>query len=447
MTLKKLVFVFVMIMAVAGLYAAAVPAGEKFVNEKGMTYEDCYDMAAEQNLDYKMAKMDKAVSEAQFQKAIGGFGPTVSISGGYEPVYKASTLEIPAGVFGPTPISMTLGMQNYYSARVSLTQPIFTFGKTYFGFMLSQEAYKIAQTNFKKAGEKLKLDTISAFYGALITKELYNTQVESTKSNEEFLKITKAKYANGQASNFEVLQAQLQYANSLPDRKKAEDTAKLALKALKNTLGMDVDTDLKLSGLPEYKKLEMTYADVKKIFKKSNDDRETITAAANIASYQKKLAIAMLLPNIVLSANYNYYSASPSFHSESKYWDSSWDATVGMQWTIFDSFKTEAGIKEAAANEEKAKLNKENMDNLLEIQLDQIYMAMDESAGVIEAAADLIKTAQEGLRIAKESYKNGLIQSVDLMNAEINLLRAKTNYLNALNTYTTNMQKLKNYLE
>ena len=35
MTLKKLVFVFVMIMAVAGLYAAAVPAGEKFVNEKG----------------------------------------------------------------------------------------------------------------------------------------------------------------------------------------------------------------------------------------------------------------------------------------------------------------------------------------------------------------------------------------------------------------------------
>ncbi len=420
-------------------------------NSPVLSFDDCYKMASDKNRDFKIAKLDMTAAEAQLAKGAASFGPTISIMGGYEPFTKLSTSIFPKDMLGPgfppndTPVSIM--PQNYYSARVSLSQPLFTFGKTFFGFKMAEEGYKIAKINFKKANEKLKLDVMNSFYYALIAQEMAKTMTETMKANEEYLRITKTKYANGQASNFDVLQAQVQYANSIPDAQKAVDGAKLAMQMLKNTIGVPLDQPVALSGTPEYQKLDMTYDEIKKKFAEQNDDSEQIEAVANIAKYNRNLQAAMLLPNIALSANYSYYNdTSSAFHSEAGYWNTAWDITIGLQWTIFDSFKNVASVKEACANAEKAELNKENVDNMLTIQMDQLYTSLEQNAKIIEAADDLIKTAEEGYRIAKESYRNGLIQSVDLLNAETGMLRAKMNYLNAMYNYITTAQKLKDFI-
>jgi outer membrane protein len=445
--------------AVTTVAASAVTTGAKV-----LTYDECYNMAAEQNRDYKIAKLDKSVAEAELAKAAGSFGPTMSLGASFEPINIQAPLVMQPGSSGypifaalykvagiplapDQPIAMNLFPAYTYMARVSLTQPVFTFGKTLFGFKIASEAYKIAEIKFKQAGDKLTLDVISAFYGALIAQELSDTQMEALKANEEYLRITKTKYENGQASNFDVLQAQVQYANSVPDAKRAADGAMLAAQGLKNVLGMPLEDPISLSGTTEYKKFEMAYEDIKKKFQDRNDSRDMIEAAANMAKYGKDLQAAMFLPNIGITADYNYTSSDPAFHHELWDWQSSWDVSIGMQWTFFDSFKNVASMKEAMANNEKAELNKENMNDMLKIQLDQLYTSMQESSQVIEAADDLIKQAQEGYRIAKESYKNGLIQSVDLLQAETGLLRAKMNYLNAMFNYLTTAQKLRNFIE
>jgi outer membrane protein TolC len=244
-----------------------------------------------------------------------------------------------------------------------------------------------------------------------------------------------------------VLQAQVQYSNSVPDAKKAADGAVLALEMLKNTLGLPMDQDIAITGSPEYKKLEMAYTEIKKRFDSQNDDRDMVQAAANIAGYQRNLAVAMLLPNIALSMNYLYLDGNQDFRLNGQDWTSSWSGTIGFQWTFYDGFKNIANIKEAEAGAEKAEINKQNVNNMLQIQLDQLYTSLEQSAQVIEAADELIKQAEEGYRIAKESYKNGLIQSVDLLNAETGLLKAKTNYLNSMMNYITTVQKLKNFID
>lgn len=429
--------------------AQVVPADDTTTAQDVLSFDDCYKLAAEHNRDYKMAGLDKAVSEAQLSKATGMFGPTVSVSGGWEPQAKPSLITLePHTAFntGDTVQQVNLMPTNVYAARVSLSQPVFTFGKTVLGYKMAEEGYKIAQLKFKQASEKLNLDVINSFYGALIAQEMSKTMQETLKSNEEYFRITKTKYANGQASNFDVLQAQVQYSNSIPDALKAADGARLSMQMLKNTIGLPLDKDITLTGAAEYKKLDMTYADMEKQFKEKNDDRAIIDSATNISKLNKDMQIAMLLPNVAISANYNYYSTDTAFHRESWDWQSSWDITLGFQWTIFDSFKNVAAIKEACANSEKAELNKENVNNMLEIQMDQLYTSLEQNRQVIEAAGDLIKTAEEGFRIAKESYKNGLIQSVDLLNAENGLLKAKMNYLGAMFNYITTAQKLKDFL-
>ena len=420
---------YFMVLLVSVFLSAAVYAEETVLT---LSFEDFAKMCADNNREFKMAQLDKEIAEAQLGQAAASFGPSVSLSGGYQAVYNTFS---------------TMPMRPWYAAQVSLQQPVFTFGKTVFGFKMAEEAYKIASISYKKAKEKLDLDVISAYYGALITKEPMNAGKQSLKSNEEYYRITQAKYKSGQASNFEVLQAQVQYANSKPDARKAEDTYLLSMQMLKNTAGISLDREVELTGEPDYKKLELTADDIKNKFREKSDDRELIESASRISEYKKYLTGAMFLPNIALAANYSYMSADSAFHREKNYWYGMWDVMVGFQWTFFNGFKNVYAFKEAAAQEAKQNLTKENTVNLLEIQLDQLYTGMEESAEVIEAAGDLIKQAEEGYRIASESYKNGLIQSVDLMNAEIGLMRAKTNYYNALNNYLTSMQKLKNFIE
>jgi outer membrane protein TolC len=300
--------------------------------------------------------------------------------------------------------------------------------------------------NFKKANDQLTLDVMNGFYGALISQEIADVLNETMKANEEYLRITKTKYENGQASNFDVMQAQVQYSNSIPDYQRATDGAKISLEALKNTLGIPLEQQIVLSGKPEYKKLEYSYDDLKKKFLENNSDMKLTQYAKELAGYRKNMQESMFLPNIALTADYNYTSSDPAFHREAWDWQSSWDVSIGMQWSVFDSFKNVAAMKEANADNEKAQLNKENVDNMLAIELDSLFTSLEQDRKVIEAADDLIKTAEEGYRIAKESYKNGLIQSVDLLNSETQLLHAKTNYLSALFNYITTAQKLRDFV-
>lgn len=416
-------------------------------NKKVLTHQDCYNLALSKNRDFKMAKLDKEISEAQLAKAASSFGPVVNLTAGYQPFYKAFFIEIPAGVMCPAPVSFPMGTQNYYTMRLSLTQPVFTFGKTFFGYKLAEESYNIASLNFKKAKEKLDLDIITAFYGALISQQLYKITEESLKRTEEFLKITQNKYRNGQASNFEVLRAKVELANTKPKVKSAETQYKMALENLKNAIGIDLDEEIELSGDINYEKINLVYEDVKKSFIENNDERKIAQSLENIGQYQKNLSLAMLLPSIAISANLTNYSTNEAFHREKEYWQNSWDVTIGLQWTIFDSFKNLASVKEASLAAEKQKLNRENMENLLKIQLDALFMQINESKEVIEAADETIKQAEEGYKIAKTNYVNGLIQSIDLMDAEIMLMQAKMNYLNAMYNYTTKLQTLRNFIK
>jgi len=416
-------------------------------SKKVLSFKECYLLALKNNREYKMAKLDREISEAQLAKAVASFGPVVSLTGGYEPFYKVAYIEIPAGVMGPTPVSFPMGMQNYYVLRLSLTQPVFTFGKTFFGYKMTEEGYNIAKINFKKAKEKLDLDIISAFYGALISQQLYKITEESLKRTEEFLKITQEKYKNGQASNFEVLRAKVELANTKPKLKSAENQYKMAVENLKNAVGLNIDDEIELSGDINYEKIDLVYEDVKKSFMENNDEKQIAKNLESLGNYKKALSFSMLLPSIAISANLNNYSTQEAFHRESKYWQNSWDVTIGLQWTIFDSFKNLATIKEASADAEKQKLNRENMENMLKIQLDSLFMQINESKEIIEAADETIKQAEEGYKIAKTNYVNGLIQSIDLMDAEIMLAQAKVNYLNAMYNYTTKLQTLRNFIK
>ena len=159
------------------------------------------------------------------------------------------------------------------------------------------------------------------------------------------------------------------------------------------------------------------------------------------------MAYANLLPTIGIEGGINYYSYETDFHTEKEYWNTSWDVAIGLKWEFFDSFKNIAEIKLAGAEKEKHDLIEEKTKDRLEMNLENLYSSLNESKDIIEAADKIIEQAEEGYKIAKENYINGLIKSIDLLDAELALMKAKINYLDALYKYTITLQELKNFIE
>ncbi|MBP7792447.1 MAG: TolC family protein [Candidatus Goldbacteria bacterium] len=439
--MKRSIFVFLtIIIFIFNLYA-----DEKTGDVLELDFDACYELAEKQNPDYIKAKYKLVEAEADFQKAVGSFGPTLSLMTGYQPIYKATMVEIPAGVLGPTALSFPMGSQTYYSMRLSVTQPVFTFGKLFFGYRMATSGYRIAKIQFKKAEEKLKLDTISSFYGALIASELYKITDEAAKRTEEMLEITRKKYKIGEASKLDLLMAEVELANTKPKIIDAKNNLNMAIDGLKMTLGLDLKQEITLKGTPNLEKYDISYEDAKKMIGKYNDDYEMMKSVADL--YNSNFAWSMLLPDVALSGNLNYLSYEKDFSTSASNWNKSWDVTIGLRWSFFNSYRVIADVKKAIAEDKVQHINLEQTRNGLEVKLKSLYATLDANKQIIEAADKTIKQAEEGYKMAKESYKEGIIKRDDLVGAELVLMQAKMQYLNALYKYTTNLQELKNFIE
>lgn len=412
-----------------------------------LDFEKCLRLAEENNRDYKIAKQELEIAAADLRIAAGRFAPSLSFKGGLSPLVKPATVEIPAGILGPQALSMPMSTQPAWSARVSLSQPVFTFGKLETAFLIQREAYEIAQLNFKRAGEKLKLDVISAFYGVLIAGELKTINEEALKRTEENLRITKKKFESGEVPKLELLRAQVEASNMVPEAARSGTLHRLAVKNLASTLGMPADKVPEPEGEVKYEKLRLTYDEAKRLFEKNNDEKKIAAKLTKINAKKAVLSAAMALPSIGLDAGVNYYTFDNDFRADKGIWETSWDVSIGFSWTFFDGFRNVNEAVKAFAGYEKQGIEEEKANDGLLMQFEKLYSTLEENSAVIEAADITIKTAEEGYKAAKESYMNGLARPIDLLDAELGLKKSRINYLNALYSYTTAVREFKNFIE
>lgn len=429
------------------LILLAVCAGVLAAEMRTLSFDDCYRTALTNNDDYRIAKLDVEIAEAQFQKATADLGPTVTLSGGTTPASKTATLaEIPANSFGPglppANVPMSFSTTYPYSARMSVTQPVFTFGKLALSLKMQEENLRIARVKYKKAGEKLKSDTISAFYGALVSQESYRIQDESLKRAKEMLAVNQRKFAGGEASSYDVLRSRIEVDSTAPNVKTMKNAYEMSLKRLKAFIGMELSAPIALAGELSYKKIEIDYPSVEKRFRLSNDDREIQERLSTISECRRWLSISQLFPSISLVANNSYFLTNTSFRWEN--WQNSWDVSINFQWTLYNNFKNVSDIKQTAAEDDKQEISQRAVEKQLRLQLESIYLSLDEYKDIIEAADRTVKQAEEGYRIARENFVNGLAKNIDLRDAEVALMRSKLNYLNALYNYIVKAQELRN---
>jgi len=423
-----------------------------------ITIDESIATALANNLSVKSAEEKVKVAEQKINEARASMMPSVSGSGSYTYMGKLPQMQfdlsklLGGATLGggtsqgapPTSASIPLGNKDTYSAGISAQQPLFTWGKIHNAYSLTKISYEAEKQGLESIKQQVIFDTTKAFYGVLLTEQLVKVTQMAVDQVQAHTKTAQDLVDAGMATNFDLLRAKVQLANTKSQLIKMQNLLKLSKDVFKNTIGMNLDADVTLKGEFTYKPMEIDINKLLDLAKNNRPEIKQLELQEKVGEKAVSLAKAGNKPNVALAYNYSYTSYADTLSKAFKRdnWNNTWSLTLALSVPIFDGLATRAKVKQAKGAVEQIKIGKEQLINGITLEVRSAYLSFGEAKDLLNVQEETVQQAEESLRIANLRYKNGLITNVELTDTELALTQAQTNYSNALNDYIIALAKL-----
>lgn len=422
---------------------------------KELTLQESIDIALADNLSVKTAEEKVETAEQKVKEARAAMMPSLSGSGSYTYFGKLPTIEfdlelpgIPpelmggAGGGGPTEIEM--GHEDTYRGGLSLQQPIFTWGKIHNNYKQTKLSLEASRQELESVKQQVILDVTTSFYGVLLTEKLVKVAEMAVDQVQAHVKIAQDLVDAGMATNFDLLRAKVQLANTRSQLIRAENGLKLSKDSFKNTIGMDLDTQINVHGELVYQPLELELDRLIESALANRPEIKQLQFQERVGEKFVSLAKAGNKPSLALMGDYSWesYSDKPGDVFDRDEWRNVWNVTLALQVPIFDGLATRARVKQAKSGLRQIQIGMEQLKDGIGLEVRAAFFGFQESEELLKAQEETVQQAEESLRIANLRYENGMITNIELMDAELAFTQAQTNQSNALHDYVIAVAKL-----
>ncbi len=428
---------------------------------RALTLEESIEVAKEGNLTIRSAEENLKAAAAQVRAALAGLLPRIAANSNYTYFKDVQKSVIRAeGDFGfPTPgggmndmpppsadneanlIELEFGAHHNFQGAVNLTQPLFAWGRYYYGYQAAKLNHEATQRDTDAAYNQLRLDVSEAFYGALVAQEFVRVAAQSVSLVEEQLGIAEASLAVGAATHFDVLRAKVQLANAKSVLIRAEHGVRIAKNTYKTLLNIPLAEDVTVKGtleIPENR--HRLSLNVDALIQRALENRpEVHRAQFNEQAAHKQIAIAKTrrLPDLGLFSNYQI-SQNERLTQMNRIW------SVGFQINIpiFDGFATRAAVQQTESVLKQAQLGGAQVKSGVELEVRAAYLNLLGAQTLIDVQRETVAQAQESVRIANLQFQNGIITTVALTDTQLALSQAEVNRLQAHHDYVVGLARL-----
>lgn len=420
------------------LVACMLLSSRLIAQNQTLTLKECINYTLEHNPNSKISLNSAKSAKEKIRESRADFLPSLSGNIGIDYNIKLATTVIPAGSFSPTETKMQMGNKYSNGAYLQLDQKIFD-RSSFVGLKISKVNREIADLNLQKQNETLIFNTTVAYYEALTYAEKGRLLHENEKQYETTVNILKLRFDHGEVKKSEYDRARVNYSNVQFEIEANNSAYKLALNKLKNSMGLDLESQIDIKDNVEMMNVEDNSLNWNTT--SFNIDNLTDFQIDNKNLELKKLDVcqkeAAFLPTLSLYGKYggNAYG-SAFFPTLGNCYDYS---VVGIKVSVplFSGFKKESQLAQSrfslASQEQTIILNRQNYDLNIE----------NATTNMISYWTNL-KKAKENLQLAKEmmdastvEYKEGTATLSSLLDAEYSYKEARTNYTTSLLDYLT----------
>ena len=426
-----------------------------------LTLEKSIELAKQNNLTVQTVEQNLKTAEAQLRAARAGLLPRITATGNYtyfKDIQK-SVIQADGGFGFPTPggetgemsppspdneselIELEFGAHHNVQGTVNLTQPIFAWGRYYYGYQAAKLNYQAVQRDVDAAYNQLRLDVSEVFYGVLIAQEFMRVAQQSVDLVEKQLGIAEASLQAGAATDFDVLRTNVQLANAKSQRVLAENAIIAAENAYKTVLNIPLAENVSVKGtleIPETHQMPALNLDmlIEQALKNRPEVHRT-QLSEQAAHKQIDIAKTQRLPDLGLFTNYQI-SQNERLTQMNRIW------SVGLQINIpiFDGFATRAAVQQSESALKQVQLGTTQVKVGVEFEVRNAYLNLLGAQARIDVQREAITQAQESVRIANLQFQNGIITTVALTDTQLALAQAEVNRLQTYHDYVISLARL-----
>jgi len=396
-----------------------------------LSIEASIQMALDRNPNIKIAQEKVSDARQSFYQAIGSALPSVSLQGTRIMDEKVQVIPNPFPIpGGPSTLELDFTMDYQYDVRV--TQPLFTGGKIALGTLMANKGVEMVRSQYAQEKNQLSYNVIQAYLGLLVTKKFLAVAEEGYTTALEFYDISKLLYRQGMISKLDLLQAEVQAANLLPQKTQAENGVTMATAGLKMLLGLDSKTSIELTDELAYKpgEFDLEHLKVKALI--NRPELQQMNLSKSLSSMNVNMARSSFLPMLALSYSYSKSGNDLDIYSD---WDDSYMVAVGLSYDLFKGGTRYSKVRQARIAQRQVEYGYEALKDAILLDVEQAYLRLNEAEKNILSQQKTVGQAEEAARLAKLQYREGTITNLQVNQVQINMTAAKANYLQALYNY------------
>ena len=407
--------------------------------QRMLTLEECRNLAIQNNKELQISGEKIKMADNEKKAAFTKYFPQLSANGAYMWNQKdinlldmgalSSSLSSSLGGLAQLPMiqhlmsgvndMQHLDVQNIWVGNVSLVQPVFMGGKIVNYNQITKFAKQLAESMNNLQLQDLIYKTDETYWQVISLvnkKKLADAYVDLLRKMDS--DVTAMIY-EGVATEADGLSVKVKLNEAEMAQTKVENGLALTRMLLAQICGLSLEEDLsladeKLDNFP----VETTQAsaDLNEAFMNRNELR-SLDLATKIYKRKERIALAEMLPNLALAAN--YFVTNPNVFNGFKN-DFAGMFNVGVMVKVPLSGWWEGTYRRNSAKAETRIKTLEWQDarEKIELQVNQSVYKVNEAGKKLIASSRNMENAEENLRRANFGFEEGVIPALNLMEAQ-----------------------------
>jgi len=412
------------------------------------TLQEYITIGLENNLALQQKEAGFRKSLEALRQARGLFYPALAVNARYSVAEGGRTIEFPIGDL-LNPVYSTLNQLTSSSAfpqvenqeflflrpheqdtRLRLVQPVFN-SDLYYNAKIKKELADAEEISMNQYKQELVAEIKKAYYAVGMTRSILTMLeqtrlllLENVRVNERLVENSKVTRDNLYRSQTELSKFDQQY---LVARKNGL-TAKAYFNFLLNKPLNDTIFTEKLPAMPRLADKLKNYT------QQALENREELRYLekyGNISALQIKMNQSSALPDLLVVADYGFQGETYEFNRDQDYLQ----ASVVLNWKLFQGFQNRAKIREAFIQKEILDKQLEEARSRIELEVTSTLIGLRATEIGLVAAESQVKSAREGFRLVNRKYNEGQSTLVEFLDARTSLTQAEANLIISRYTY------------
>jgi outer membrane protein TolC len=294
-----------------------------------------------------------------------------------------------------------------------VTVPLYAGGKNAAAKKAATANSDAAKQDSAAVQNALGFEVARAFHTVLKTRQFIRAAEAGVKSFEQNLAVAKKRFEGGTLLKTGVLDLEVRLAQAREDLVRARNANALAVRALRNLLGLDSGAFDVADTAPTARAPD------------SGDfsGRPELAAARlreQAAQEQVRVAKGSYLPRVSAFGSLDYDYGW-------KYDNGGGSYTAGalVQWDVWDGRLTHAKVREATANLESAREEERKLRLALDLEVEQARLDLKAANERLSVTEQAVAQAAESARLTRARFEQESALSKDLIDSETALVAAR----------------------